>query len=94
MQLPSALQQLVQQEAGALVPSLAVDLVEGIQPLLRLGGVDVGQLVLELVEVHRSRDFSGILVGRGKAMAEDDLELQVSGSEARASRWRSLRAEA
>ena len=54
MQLPGALEQLVQEEAGALVAFLAVDLVERIQPLLGLGRVDVGQLLLELVEVHRS----------------------------------------
>ena len=54
VELSGALQQLEQDETRPLVSLLPVDLVQRVEPLLSLGGVDVGQLVLELVEVHRS----------------------------------------
>src|SRR5947208_652300 len=52
MELPRALQELVHQEPGPALALLLDELVERVEPLLRLGGVDVGQLVLELVEIH------------------------------------------
>ena len=66
VELTSAFEQLVQEEAGAFVALLAVNLVQRIQPFLGLGGIDVGQLVLELVVVHVSgpsrgpRRYSGL----------------------------------
>jgi len=59
MKLASPLEDLVKQEAGALVPLLAVDLVQRVQPLLGFGRIDIGQLVLELVDVHGSADSPG-----------------------------------
>ena len=41
-QLASPLENLEQQEARALIPLLAVDLVEGIEPFPGLGRVDIG----------------------------------------------------
>jgi hypothetical protein len=54
VELAGPLQDLEEQESGALVPLLAVDLVEGIEPFPRLGRIDIRQLMLELVEVHGS----------------------------------------
>ncbi len=50
LELSGSLQELEDDEAGALEASLLDDGVEGVDPLLRLGGVDVRQLLLELVE--------------------------------------------
>ena len=50
--LARALQQLEHQESGPVLALLVHDLVERVEPVLGLGLVDVGQLVLELVEVH------------------------------------------
>ncbi len=80
VQLAGTLEQLVEQEAGALVAFLAVDLVQRIQPLLRLGRVDVGQLVLELVEVHRFGWFSGAWSGTAVSGPRATSRLQVSRS--------------
>src|SRR5437868_5094634 len=52
VELPRALQQLVHQEPGPALALLLDELVERVEPLLGLGRVDVGQLVLELVEIH------------------------------------------
>ena len=54
VELARALEQLVDEEAGAALALLLDDLVEGGEPFLGLGRVDVGQLVLEFVEVHGS----------------------------------------
>jgi hypothetical protein len=54
VKLASPLEDLVEQVASALVAFLAVNLVEGVQPLLRFCWIDVRQLVLELVDVHSS----------------------------------------
>ncbi len=51
--LPRPLEELVGDEPGALHPLLVDDLVEGVDPVLGLGRVDVGELALELVAVHR-----------------------------------------
>ena len=50
LQLAGALQELVDDEAGALRASLRHDPVQRVEPLLGLGRVDVRQLLLELVE--------------------------------------------
>ena len=54
--LPGALQELEDDEAGALTTGLVDHPIERVDPLLGLFGIDVGQLVLELVEdfVHDS----------------------------------------
>ncbi len=51
--LAGPLQQLVHQEAGAVLALLVQDLVQGVEPLAGLDLVDVGQLLLEVVDVHR-----------------------------------------
>ena len=53
MELACPLEQLEHQEPGAVLALVSHDLVEGIEPFLGLARVDVGQLMLELVEVHR-----------------------------------------
>ncbi len=58
--LPRPLEQLEHQESGPVLALLVHHLIERIEPLLGLGLVDVGQLVLELVEVHQGS------VGRGR----------------------------
>src|SRR5207249_12073697 len=50
VQLAGSLEQLVEDEPGAFGAAGAHESVEGIHPLLRLRRVDVGKLVLELVE--------------------------------------------
>jgi hypothetical protein len=50
LELASALQKLEDDESSALRTSLLDDAVEGVKPFARLTRVDVGQLVLELVE--------------------------------------------
>ena len=54
MELPGTLEQLVHQEAGAVVALFADDLVQGLEPVGGLALVAVRELVLELVEVHLS----------------------------------------
>ena len=67
MQLAGALQQLVQDETGALGTGDPDQLVEGLDPLLGLLGVDIRKLVLELVEdiVHFRVSHAFILGGGG-----------------------------
>jgi hypothetical protein len=67
VELARPLQDLVEDEARPLVAFLSVDLVEGVQPLLRLGRVYVGQLVLELVEVGAVPRFRSAIPGRAYA---------------------------
>src|SRR5207302_2706304 len=64
---PGALQQLVQDETGALGTGDPDQLVEGLDPLLGLLGVDIRKLVLELVEdiVHFRVSHAFILGGGG-----------------------------
>ena len=57
--LARALQQLEHQESGPVLALLVHDLVERVEPVLGLGLVDVGQLVLELVEVHQGSVDAG-----------------------------------
>src|SRR4029077_17757900 len=57
--LARTLQQLEHQEAGSVLTLLVHDLVERVEPVLGLGLVDVGQLVLELVEVHQGSVDAG-----------------------------------
>ena len=57
--LACPLQQLVHQEAGAVLPLLVQDLVEGLDPVVGLGLVDVGELVLEIVDSHRGSVDAG-----------------------------------
>ncbi len=42
VKLSRTLENLVEHEPGALVPLLAVDLIKRVEPLLGLGGIDVG----------------------------------------------------
>ena len=66
--LAGALEQLVGDEPGALDALLVDDLVEGVDPVLGLGRVDVGELLLELVAVHRGLLGSGRGTGgRGRS---------------------------
>ena len=51
--LAGPLQQLVHQEPGAVLALLVQDLVQRVEPLAGLDLVDVGQLLLEVVDVHR-----------------------------------------
>ena len=63
MELPRPLEQLEHEEPGAVL-ALAVDhLVERVEPFLGLGRVDVGQLVLEFVEVHLALRANGTTGG-------------------------------
>ncbi len=52
LELARPLEQLVDDESGARLAFLGHDLIEGRDPVVGLVGVDVGQLVLELVEIH------------------------------------------
>ena len=52
LELAGALQQLVDKEPGTGLAGLLDDLVQRLHPVVRLGRVDVGELVLELVEIH------------------------------------------
>ena len=56
MELAGPLEQLEQDETSPFVSLLTVDLVQCVEPLLGFGGIDVGQLLLELVEIHGSTD--------------------------------------
>jgi hypothetical protein len=49
MKHPRPLEQLVEDEASAVAARLLYERVERLDPLLRLFGIDIGQLVLELV---------------------------------------------
>ena len=53
LELSSALEQFVDQEPGAGLALLLHDLVQRGHPFVRLSGIDIGKLVLELVEIHR-----------------------------------------
>ena len=55
LQLAGALEQLVDDEPGAGLTLVGDDLVERGDPVVGFGGIDVGQLVLELVEVHHGQ---------------------------------------
>ena len=50
LQLPRSLEQLVDDESRPVRSGALDDRIERIKPLLGLGGIDVGQLLLELVE--------------------------------------------
>ena len=50
MEHPRPLEQLVEDEASAIAARLLYERVKRFDPLLRLFGVDVGQLMLELVK--------------------------------------------
>jgi hypothetical protein len=52
VELTGPLEELEHEEPGPVLALVPNDLVEGVEPLLGLLRVDVGQLVLELVEVH------------------------------------------
>ena len=49
MEHPRPLEQLVENEASAIAARLFDERVERLDPLLGLLGIDIGQLVLELV---------------------------------------------
>ena len=53
VQLTGPLEQLVDEEPCPAFTLLPDELVEGIEPLLGLGRIDVRELVLEFVEGHR-----------------------------------------
>ncbi len=53
LELASALEQLVDDEPGARLALVGHDLVERAHPVLGLVGIDVRELVLEFIEVHR-----------------------------------------
>jgi hypothetical protein len=62
LHLTGALEQLHQQEAGAVLAGGVEDGVEAVDPLLGLGGIGVGQLVAVPVEyhaIHRRRPTHG-----------------------------------
>jgi len=69
--LPRALEELVDDEPRALRPLLVDHRVERIDPLLRLGGIDVRQLLLELVEdvMHRDQWYRPMPLDAGAAAA-------------------------
>ena len=52
LELAGALEQLVDDEPGPALALSGHHLVERGEPILGLGGIDVGKLVLEFVEVH------------------------------------------
>src|SRR5450756_990613 len=52
VELSGALEELVDEEAGPALAFLLDELIERGEPLGRLVGIDVGELMLELVEVH------------------------------------------
>jgi hypothetical protein len=52
LELASALEQLVDEEPGSGLALLLDHLVERRHPVVGLGRVDVGKLVLEFVEIH------------------------------------------
>ena len=52
LQLSGALEQLVDEEASARLAFLLHHLVQRRHPVVGLGRVDIGELVLELVEIH------------------------------------------
>ncbi len=52
LELASPLEQLVDQESGAALTLLGDHLVERREPVVGLRGIDVGELMLEFVEVH------------------------------------------
>ena len=58
LELARPLEELVDDEPGAGLAFLGDDLVERREPVLGLVRVDVGQLVLELVEIHACRQRS------------------------------------
>jgi len=49
MEHPRPLEQLVEDEASSIAARLPYERIKRLNPLLRLCGVDVGELVLELV---------------------------------------------
>ena len=52
MQLASPLEQLEHEEPGTVLALVADDLIERFEPLRSLCFIDVGQLMLEFVEIH------------------------------------------
>ena len=70
--LAGALEQLEHQEPGAVLARLVQDLVERLEPLAGLGLVDVGQLLLEVVDVHRGSVGARATVRRGRLKGSPD----------------------
>ena len=66
VQLARPLEQLEHEEPGAVLALVADDLVERLEPLRGLRLVDVGELVLEFVEVHRCWAAPGAVDPRGR----------------------------
>ena len=67
LQLAGAFEQLVDQEPRAGLARLLHHLVERLHPVVGLGGIDVRELVLELVEVHAG---VGLHAGAGGRVAK------------------------
>ena len=63
VKLASPLEELVDEEPRAGLALLLDHLVERLQPLIGLVGVDIGQLMLELVEVHDDRSVAHLDIG-------------------------------
>jgi hypothetical protein len=58
LELPCALEELVDEEAGPGLAFLLDHLIQRLEPVLGLGGIDVGELVLEFVEIHRGHSVA------------------------------------
>ena len=67
--LAGPLQQLEHQEPGAVLALLVQDLVQGVEPLLGLDLIEVGQLVLEVVEMHLGSMGAGATLARAAISA-------------------------
>ncbi len=66
LELPGPLEQLEHEEPRAVLARLVQDLVQRLEPLPGLGLVDIGQLLLEVVDVHRGSVGTRATVCRGR----------------------------
>src|SRR5450759_1103943 len=66
VELSGALEELVNQEAGPALAFLLDELIERGEPLGRLVGIDVGELMLEFVDVHGALPRSWGQAGSGR----------------------------
>ena len=76
LELARALEQLIQDEAGSLLARRLDHVLERVDPLLRLDRIDIGQLLLELVEdvVNRAASPYGTDRCRGRLRAMSRAE--------------------
>jgi hypothetical protein len=77
LQLPRALEEPIQDEPSSLLAGRLDDILERVDPLARLDRIDIGQLLLELVEdvVNRSLHLA--------AMVAADAQRWRTGTQAR-----------